>query len=86
LQPVISLPSVRGRNAHERRAWADAFAAPGDSTLGDMNPQLIQSQGENAEMMKLQVQMQQENTVFTSVSNVLKTRQDTAKNSIGNIR
>jgi hypothetical protein len=27
-----------------------------------------------------------ENLVFTSVSNVLKTRHDTAKNSIGNIR
>ena len=29
---------------------------------------------------------QQENLVFSSVSNVLKTRHDTAKNSIGNIR
>ena len=27
-----------------------------------------------------------ENVVFTSVSNVLKTRHDTAKNSIGNVR
>ena len=58
----------------------------GDSTLGDMNQQLIQSQGENAEMMALQEQMQRENIVFTSVSNVLKTRQDTAKNSISNVR
>jgi hypothetical protein len=58
----------------------------GSSTIGDMNQQLIQSQGENAEMMKLQTQMQHENVVFTSVSNVLKTRHDTAKNSIGNVR
>jgi hypothetical protein len=30
--------------------------------------------------------MQRENTIFTSVSNVLKLRHDTAKNSIGNVR
>jgi len=57
----------------------------GDSTIGDMNQQLIQSQSENAEMMALQEQMQRENIVFTSVSNVLKTRQDTAKNTISNV-
>lgn len=34
----------------------------------------------------LQLAMQRENLVFTSVSNVLKTRHDTAKNSINNVR
>jgi hypothetical protein len=60
-------------------------SSTGSSMLGDMNQQLIQSQSENAEMMALQNQMQHENVVFTSVSNVLKTRHDTAKNSIGNV-
>jgi hypothetical protein len=60
--------------------------ATGTSAIGDMNQQLIQSQSENAQMMQLQTQMQRENIVFTSVSNVLKTRHDTAKNSIGNVR
>ena len=50
------------------------------------NQSLIQSQSENAQMMKLQMSMQRENLVFTSVSNVLKTRHDTAKNSISNVR
>ena len=36
--------------------------------------------------LTLQAQMQRENLVFTSVSNVLKTRHDTAKNSINNVR
>jgi hypothetical protein len=58
----------------------------GGSAVGDMNQQLIQSQSENAQMMKLQMAMQRENLVFTSVSNVLKTRHDTAKNSISNVR
>ena len=39
-----------------------------------------------SQYLQLQSQMQRENLVFTSVSNVLKTRHDTAKNSIGNIR
>jgi hypothetical protein len=64
----------------------NSIPSSGSSTLGDMNQQLIQSQSENAEMMNLQNQMQHENIVFTSVSNVLKTRHDTAKNSIGNVR
>lgn len=58
----------------------------GGGAVGDMNQQLIQSQTENAQMMKLQMSMQRENLVFTSVSNVLKTRHDTAKNSISNVR
>lgn len=36
--------------------------------------------------MNLQEKMQLESRVFTSVSNVLKTRHDTAKNTINNIR
>jgi hypothetical protein len=34
----------------------------------------------------VQIAMQRENQVFSSVSNVLKTKHDTVKNSIGNIR
>jgi uncharacterized protein YukE len=40
----------------------------------------------NTQYLKIQMHMQRENQIFTSVSNVLKTRHDTAKNSIGNIR
>jgi hypothetical protein len=58
----------------------------GGGVVGDSNQMLIQSQSENAQMMKLQMAMQRENLVFTSVSNVLKTRHDTAKNSISNVR
>ena len=36
--------------------------------------------------LQVQIAMQRENQVFTSVSNVLKTRHDTVKNSISNIR
>ena len=56
------------------------------SSIGEMNSSLVSSQKENAEMMRLQMAMQRENLVFSSVSNVLKTRHDTAKNSISNVR
>jgi hypothetical protein len=36
-------------------------------------------------LLKVQMALQRENQVFTSVSNVLKTRRDTVKNAIGNV-
>jgi len=44
------------------------------------------SQSMSSNLLKIQIAMQRENQVFTSVSNVLKARHDTAKNAIGNIR
>ena len=58
----------------------------GGSPIGDVNSSLQQTQNENVQMIKLQMAMQRENTIFTSVSNVLKTRHDTAKNAISNVR
>lgn len=54
--------------------------------VGQMNSDLVQAQSDNAKLLQVQMAMQRENQVFTSVSNVLKTRHDTVKNSIGNIR
>jgi len=41
---------------------------------------------DNMEFLELQQQMQSENQRFTTLSNVLKARHETAKNSINNIR
>ena len=41
---------------------------------------------EQTKMLQLQYSMQQESQMYQTVSNVLKTRNDTAKNAIGNIR
>lgn len=49
------------------------------SSIADMSAQ-------NAQMLNVQIAMQRENTMFSSISNVLKTKHDTAKNSVGNIR
>jgi cell division protein FtsB len=40
----------------------------------------------NMQYLQLQSQMQNENRQYTTVSNVMKTKHDTAKNSISNIR
>ena len=44
------------------------------------------SQSFNLQYLQLQQQMQDENRRFTLLSNVMKTKHDTAKNAIGNIR
>jgi hypothetical protein len=43
-------------------------------------------QRESYQMLGVQMQMNRENQVFTTVSNVLKTRHDTVKNTISNVR
>lgn len=58
----------------------------GSGAVAGMNSDLVQSQNDNAALLKVQIALQHENQVFSSVSNVLKTRHDTVKNSIGNIR
>lgn len=40
----------------------------------------------NLQYLQLQQKMQNENRQFTAVSNIMKTKHDTVKNSIGNIR
>lgn len=40
----------------------------------------------NLQYLQLQSQMQQENRSYTAVSNIMKTKHDTVKNSISNIR
>lgn len=55
------------------------------SQVSTMNNQLATMTEENGKMLQVQIALQHENQVFTSVSNTLKTKHDTIKNSIGNI-
>jgi hypothetical protein len=57
-----------------------------DSSAAAFNSQLVTSQQDNAKMIQMQITMQRENQVFTTLSNVIKTRHDTVKNSISNVR
>ncbi len=53
--------------------------------VASMNTDLASRSEENGKMLQVQIALQHENQVFTSVSNALKTKHDTVKNSIGNI-
>jgi hypothetical protein len=58
---------------------SDSSVAAGTSSVEEMRR-------ENTELLGIQVQLQRENQLFSSISNSLKTRHDTAKNSIANMR
>jgi hypothetical protein len=59
---------------------------PGGPTSSTINQSLTGMQADNLKMMEIQIAMQRENTVFSTLSNILKVRHDTQKNSVGNIR
>ncbi len=60
-------------------------AAAGGAMSG-FNADLESMRRTNLELMQSQMAMQRENQVFTTVSNVLKVRHDTVKNTIQNVR
>ncbi|MBX5483693.1 MAG: hypothetical protein IRZ16_17865 [Myxococcaceae bacterium] len=55
-------------------------------TMAGFNADLEAMRRTNLELMQAQMNMQRENQVFTTVSNVLKVRHDTVKNTIQNVR
>lgn len=58
----------------------------GTSTGTEFNGEMQSMFAEQKKLLGVQITMQRENQTFTTISNVLKTRHDTTKNSIGNIR
>jgi hypothetical protein len=67
-------------------AGALSSTGSGDDYMSQVKELQQQSRDMNLEMLALQEQTQQENRRFTTVSNVLKARHDTAKAAISNIR
>ncbi len=61
-------------------------AGAGTNGMGAYNNDIASMSAQNSQMLQVQMAMQRENTMFSSISNVLKTKHDTAKNSVGNIR
>ena len=58
------------------------------SSAGNMDMSQLQKQQQDANMeyLKLQMEVQAENRQFTTLSNVLKSRHDTARAAINNLR
>jgi hypothetical protein len=63
-----------------------AKAAPNDKLYAAAREMAEMTQSFNIQYLDLQKQMQDENRRFTLVSNIMKSKHDTAKNAINNVR
>jgi hypothetical protein len=63
-----------------------AAAVPAGGELAAMQAMQRESQAFNLQLLELQEQVQQENRQFTTLSNVLRAKHDTAKAAVSNIR
>ena len=93
LMSAVRLPAAvasAGAAAGGAAGGSGSASLAGAGGDGDMMTQMKelqqQSRDMNLEMLALQEQVQQENRRFTTASNVLKARHDTAKAAISNIR
>jgi hypothetical protein len=70
------------------KAFLDRIAVSSDlGALVNETRQMEETQMSfNLQYLQLQSQMQSENRSYTAVSNIMKTKHDTVKNSISNIR
>lgn len=57
-----------------------------NATGGEFNGEMQSMFTEQKKLLGVQMSLQRENQVFSTISNVMKTRHDTSKNAIGNIR
>jgi hypothetical protein len=96
---VLGVPTLAAA-VQDARAGGGAIGAAGPSTMGapllagagsgsdvaTMQAMQRESQVFNLQLLELQEQVQQENRRFTTVSNVLRAKHDTAKAAVSNIR
>ena len=94
LTPGASIASynndIAAQSDQNRRLWASTHGSDAGfpaSTGGSVyNTDLAEMSRQQGEMLSLQIAMQRENLMFTSISNILKTKHDTLKNTVSNIR
>jgi len=65
---------------------AQGSVSPDQANLGSMNDMMRQMRADADHSIAVQMQMQQESRDYNTISNVLKTRHDSAKAAINNIR
>jgi hypothetical protein len=67
-------------------ATGAAALAAGNPEMANVEAMMQQGQMSNLQLLALQQQVQQENQQFTTVSNVMRAKHDTAKAAVSNIR
>jgi hypothetical protein len=65
---------------------AAAAGATGNPEMANVEAMMQQGQMSNLQLLALQQQVQQENQQFSTVSNVMRAKHDTAKAAVSNIR
>jgi len=85
LEPVGQQPSYKTEDPRSPAPAAEALPEA-ESGLGEMWQLQEEGVRSNLEMLRLQEQIGRENRVFTTISNVMKARHETAQNAISNIR
>jgi hypothetical protein len=86
-------PAAEAASAQRYAAWLDAKAREldaladlGQASAGNAKQLQEQQMSFNLQYLQLQSQMQHENRSYTAISNIMKTKHDTVKNSISNVR
>jgi len=78
--------AIAGANANAGATSAPAIGGAGSPGASTVESMMQQGQMSNFELLALQQQVQQENQRFTTVSNVMRAKHDTAKAAVSNIR
>ena len=77
----------RGGSGGQSNPIGAAAGGGSQNQLLDATKQMQETQMSfNLQYLQLQSQMQAENRSYTAVSNIMKTKHDTVKNSINNVR
>lgn len=83
---VIPGGTVVSAAVHGARATAESAQGSGGEAASSLEDALGRQADTQMQYIELQQRMQDENRRFTTLSNVLKARHETAKTAIGNIR
>ncbi|HET9957430.1 MAG TPA: hypothetical protein VFQ61_23185 [Polyangiaceae bacterium] len=87
--PIQAEPEVATETMTQRLSNVDTASGGPDAqgALLEATQEMQETQMSfNLQYLELQSQMQHENRSYTAVSNIMKTKHDTAKNSISNVR
>jgi len=83
---IAGTPGAGAPGGGAAAAIAAAAGGGGSPGMANMEAMMQQGQASNLQLLALQEQVQQENQRFTTVSNVMRAKHDTAKAAVSNIR
>lgn len=83
---VATSAAIGGASVGGAGGMGASPTVPGSGGPGTVEAMLSDGQASNMQLLALQQHIQQENQVFTTVSNVMRAKHDTAKAAVSNVR